>query len=102
MKKIAAIGLSAVTTLTAIATCSSPAQAGFGDFLLGTGVGVGSTLLIQNNRRAAQGRYRPVSPEDEYFRGLQDGVNGARYDNPRNSKDYDRGFEEGLRRRQGR
>lgn len=102
MKKITAIGLSALTTLTAIVTLSSPAQAGFGEFLLGTGVGAGASLLIQNNRRATQDRYRPVSPEDEYFRGLQDGINGARYDNPRNSRDYDRGFQEGLRRRQGR
>lgn len=102
MKKITAISLSTLTTLTAIAAVSSPAQASFGDFLLGTGVGVGSTLLIQNNRRAAQDRYRPVSAEEEYFRGLQDGINGARYDNPRNSRDYDRGFQEGLRRRQGR
>jgi hypothetical protein len=102
MKKITSIGLTTVTALSAIATFASTAQANFGNFLLGTGVGVGSTLLIQNNQRAAQNRYRPVSPEEEHFRGLQDGINGARYDNPRNSIDYDRGFQEGLRRRQGR
>lgn len=102
MQKITAICLSTMTALTAIATFSAPAQANFGNFLLGTGVGAGSALLIQNNRRAAQERYRPASAEDEFFRGLQDGINGARYDNPRNSRDYDRGFQEGLRRRQGR
>lgn len=102
MKKIISLGLSTLTTVSAIATFSSPAQANFGNFLLGTGVGVGSTLLIQNNRQATRDRYRPVSPEEEHFRGLQDGINGARYDNPRNSRDYDRGFQEGLRRRQGR
>jgi len=102
MKKILSIGLTTVTTLTALTSYSSSAQAGFGEFLLGTGVGVGSTLLIQNNRRAAENRYRPVSPEEEFFRGLTDGTNGVRYDNPRNSSDYDRGFQEGLRRRQGR
>jgi hypothetical protein len=101
MKKITSLSLTALTTLTAIATFSASAQAGFGEFLLGTGVGAGSTLLLQNNRRAAQERYRPVSPDDEFFRGLTDGINGARYDNPRNSRDYDRGFQEGLRRRQG-
>ncbi len=49
---------------------------------------------IQNNRQ----RYRYVPPEQEYRRGLEDGFNLARYDNPRNSPDYDRGYTEGRRR----
>lgn len=102
MKKITSISLTTLATLATIASFSYPAQANFGNFLLGTGVGAGSTLLIQNNRRAAQDRYRPVPAEQEFSRGLTDGINGARYDNPRNSPDYDRGFQEGLRRRTGR
>jgi hypothetical protein len=102
MKKITSLSLITLTTLGTLSSFSSPAQAGFGDFLLGAGAGAGTTLLIQGNqRRAAENRYRPVSAEQEFFRGLTDGTNGARYDNPRNSLDYDRGFEEGLRRRQG-
>jgi hypothetical protein len=41
-----------------------------------------------------------VPPQQEYYRGVQDGMNGAKYDNPRNSPDYDRGYEEGAKRRQ--
>lgn len=79
-----------------------PAQASFGDFMLGVGAGVGTSVIINNNRRANEDRYRPVPPEQEYFRGRSDGINGLRYDNPRNSPDYDRGFQEGLRIRQGK
>lgn len=103
MKRLTSFGLTGLTLLTSAVTFSPPAQASFGDFLLGTGVGVGTTLLINsNNQRDTANRYRQTTPEAEFVRGVQDGTNGARYDNPRNSMDYDRGFQEGMRRRQGR
>lgn len=92
----------ATTLVTSLTTAIKPAQASFGDFMLGVGAGVGTSAIIRSNQRAREDRYRPVSPDDEFFRGRQDGINGLRYDNPRNSIDYDRGFQEGLRLRQGR
>lgn len=92
----------ATTLVTSLNTAIKPAQASFGDFMLGVGAGVGTSAIIRSNQRAREDRYRPVSPDDEFFRGRQDGINGLRYDNPRNSIDYDRGFQEGLRLRQGR
>jgi hypothetical protein len=92
----------ATALITSITSAMKPAQASFGDFMLGVGAGVGTSAIIRNNQRAREDRYRPVSPEQEFFRGRQDGINGLRYDNPRNSGDYDRGFQEGLRIRQGR
>jgi hypothetical protein len=67
----------------------------FGEAL---GIGAGGLLIqqtVQNNRT----RYRFVPPEQEFQRGLEDGFNLARYDNPRDSGDYDRGYVEGRRRR---
>ncbi len=52
------------------------------------GIGAGALLInraVQDNRQ----RYRFVPPEQEFQRGLEDGFNFARYDNPRNSRDYD-------------
>ncbi|GCE58840.1 hypothetical protein [Microcystis aeruginosa] len=63
------------------------------------GIGAGALLInraVQDNRQ----RYRFVPPEQEFQRGLEDGFNFARYDNPRNSRDYDDGFIEGRRRRE--
>jgi 2-phospho-L-lactate guanylyltransferase (CobY/MobA/RfbA family) len=91
----------ATTLISSFSTSVKPAQASFGDFMLGVGAGVGTSAIIRNNQRAREERYRPVSPDQEFFRGRQDGINGLRYDNPRNSIDYDRGFQEGLRLRQG-
>ena len=99
MKKITAISLTTATFLTSFSVFSQPAQASFGDFLLGVGAAVGVGAIVDSNRRQQEERYRPVPPEQEYYRGVQDGVNGAKYDNPRNSRDYDRGYEEGLRKR---
>lgn len=92
-----------ITSLVSLSTINiKPAQASFGDFMWGVGAGVGTSVIINNNRRAREDRYRPVPPEQEFARGRSDGINGLRYDNPRNSRDYSRGFEEGLRIRQGR
>lgn len=93
------IALSTVTAFAPVFINIAPAQASFGDFMLGVGAGVGTSVIINNNRRAREDRYRPVPPDQEFARGLQDGMNNARYDNPRNSPDYNRGFQEGLRRR---
>lgn len=91
------------TSLVSLGTFNlKPAQASFGDFMLGVGAGVGTSVIINNNRRAQEDRYRPVPPEQEFARGRSDGINGLKYDNPRNSRDYTRGYEEGLRIRQGR
>ena len=95
-------------SLTTALCCSSlttiikPAQASFGDFLLGVGTAVGVGAIIDSNKRDAERRYKPVPPEQEFYRGKQDGINGLKYDNPRNSKDYDRGYEQGMRQRRGR
>lgn len=102
--KSTTLTLTVITTalITSVTTSIKPAQASFGDFMLGVGAGVGTSAIIRNNQRAREDRYRPVSPDQEFFRGRQDGINGLRYDNPRNSIDYDRGFQEGLRMRQGK
>ena len=97
--------ISIITTgLISSFTNIKPAQASFGDFMLGVGAAVGVGAIIDNNRRAEEERYRPVPPEQEYYRGRQDGINGLKYDNPRVTREYDRGYEEGmrLRKRQGR
>ena len=101
MKKKTAISVSLTVTtfLTTIQLFTTPAQANFGDFLLGVGATIGVGAIIEGNRADAERRYRPVPPEQEDFRGIQDGTNGAKYDNPRNSLDYERGEQEGLRRR---
>lgn len=62
---------------------------------LGVGAGV---LLIDRAINNNNNRFQYRSPEQEYRRGLEDGFNLARYDNPRNSGDYDRGYTEGRRR----
>ncbi|WP_036484086.1 hypothetical protein [Myxosarcina sp. GI1] len=98
MNKATLIGL---TTLTVgIVSLPSPARADFGDVMLGVGVGAATGLVInKNNQRATEDRYKSVPPEQEYYRGVQDGVNGERYDNPRNSSDYDKGYDDGLKKR---
>ena len=101
MKKNTVIGLSLTVTtfLTTMQLLTMPAQANFGDFLLGVGATLGVGAIVEGNREDVERRYRPVPPEQEYFRGIQDGTNGANYDNPRNSFEYDRGYQEGLLRR---
>lgn len=101
MKQITAISLATTTLLAALQALSAPAQASFGDFLLGVGAAVGVGAIVDSSRQQ-QERYRPVPPQQEYYRGVEDGTNGAKYDNPRNSPDYDRGYQEGVRRRRGR
>jgi hypothetical protein len=66
----------------------------FGEAL---GVGAGVLIIdkaIDNNQQ----RYQYRSPQEEYNRGLEDGFNRARYDNPRNSREYDNGYTQGRRR----
>ncbi len=99
MKKITAITLILSTFITTTQLLLKPAQANFGDFLLGVGAAVGVGAIVEGNRADAERRYRPVLPQQEYYRGVEDGVNGANYDNPRSSVHYDRGYEEGLRKR---
>ena len=100
MKKITAISLTATTILTSFQLFSAPAYANFGDFLLGVGATLGVGALVKSGRDERD-RYRPVPPEQEYYRGVEDGTNGAKYDNPRDSPDYDRGYQVGARRRRG-
>lgn len=99
MKRITALSLTTALTLGSLPFFSRPAQASWGDFFLGVGTAVGVGAIVNSAQRSNAQRYAPVPPEQEFFRGVQDGINGARYDNPRNSPDYDRGFEEGIRRR---
>ena len=98
MKKITAISLTTATILTSFQLLTAPAQANFGDFLLGVGATVGVGALIKSGQDDRD-RYRPVPPEQEYYRGVEDGTNGAKYDNPRSSPDYDRGYRVGAKRR---
>lgn len=100
--RIFALSTIVTTIITGLATSVKPAQASFGDFMLGVGATAGVGAIIRSNQRATQERYGPATPEQEYFRGRQDGFNGLKYDNPRNSSDYSRGYNEGLRARQGR
>ncbi len=96
------IGITA-SILTVSLGFTAPALASFGDFMLGVGatVGIGAIVNSAQNSNEAN-RMRPVPPEQEYYRGVEDGANGAKYDNPRNSSDYDRGYRVGAQRRYGR
>ena len=93
------ISFSTVTLFSTLLLNVAPAKASFGDFMLGVGVTAGTGAIIRSNNRAREERYRPVPPEQEYYRGVEDGTNGAKYDNPRNSPDYDRGYRTGSNRR---
>lgn len=95
MKKITILNLTGLATLAALYAFPAPASASFGDVLLGAGAAIGAEAII-NSGKNDEGR--PVSPQQEYYRGVQDGTNGAKYDNPRASADYDKGYEDGLRR----
>ncbi|HIK13801.1 MAG TPA: hypothetical protein IGS53_00640 [Leptolyngbyaceae cyanobacterium M33_DOE_097] len=109
MKRLTA-GLSVFIAIASLAPTAKVAQASFGDFMLGVGVTAGTSAIINANRRANTAEQRAnearvqqaVSPQEEFFRGLQDALNGLPYDNFRASTDYDEGFQEGLRRLQER
>jgi hypothetical protein len=82
-------------TTAILSTFPSVARAlTFGEAL---GVGAG-LILIDKAVEGNQQRYRYAPPEEEYRRGLEDGYNRVRYDNPRNSREYDDGFTEGRQR----
>jgi hypothetical protein len=102
MKKITAISLTTLTSLAAFSAFATPARANWGSFLGGAAVGAGSAVVINNSQNQRRQRYSAVPADQEFTRGRQDGINGARYDNPRNSSAYTRGFEEGLGIRRGR
>jgi hypothetical protein len=98
MKTIQSLSFAAGLLLSTLTGSIAPAQASFGDFMLGVGATVGIGALVKSSQNAQ--RCNPTSPEQNFFRGVEDGQNGARYDNPCASPDYDRGFQEGARRRQ--
>jgi hypothetical protein len=106
MKRWTAIGVSVMTAIATLAPTAKVAQASFGDFLLGVGVAAGTSAVINSNRRASDAqrqaaqaeRQQAATPEEEFFRGLQDALNGRPYDNFRATTDYDEGFQEGVRR----
>lgn len=108
MKRWTAAGLSVFAAIATLAPTAQVAQASFGDFLLGVGVAAGASAVINSNRRATDAeqrateaqRQQTATPEAEFFRGLQDALNGLPYDNFRASPDYDQGFQEGVRRLQ--
>lgn len=110
MKRSIAIGLSVVAAIASLAPTANVAQASFGNFLLGVGAAAGTSAVINSNRRANEAeqrateaeRQQPASSEEEFFRGLQDALNGLPYDNFRTTTDYDEGFQEGVRRTQER
>ncbi|MBR8827479.1 MAG: hypothetical protein DSM107014_06155 [Gomphosphaeria aponina SAG 52.96 = DSM 107014] len=96
MKKILATGLTALAASTAVLT-TLPQSAKALTFGEAVGVAAGAVVInqvISNDK--SQNQYR--SPEQEYNRGLEDGYNRARYDNPRNSHEYDEGYTEGGHR----
>jgi hypothetical protein len=99
MNKLFLVALT--TTTVGVVSIPTPVKADFGDVMLGIGAGAATGIIINNNtKRSTEDRYKPVPPEQEYYRGVQDGVNGEKYDNPRNSSDYDKGYEDGLAKRQ--
>ena len=110
MKRSVATGLSILTAIAFLPPTANVAQASFGDFMLGVGVTAGASAVINSNRRANEAnqrateaeRQQAASPEEEFFRGLQDALNGLPYDNFRSTADYDEGFQEGVRRLQER
>ncbi|WP_156119772.1 hypothetical protein [Leptolyngbya sp. KIOST-1] len=110
MKRTTAVGLSIFAAIASLATMTSVAQASFGNFMLGVGAAAGTSAVINSNRRANEAeqrateaeRQQAVTPEEEFFRGLQDALNGLPYDNFRATIDYDQGFQEGVRRVQSR
>lgn len=108
MKRSIAIGLSVFAAIASLAPTATVVQASFGNFMLGVGAAAGTSAVINSNRRANEAerrateaeRQQAASPEEEFFRGLQDALNGLPYDNFRASLDYDKGFQEGARRLQ--
>ena len=109
MKPLIAVGLSMFTAIASLAPTANIAQASFGNFMLGVGTAAGTSAVINSNRRATEAEQRAteaerrqtVSSEEEFFRGLQDALNGLPYDNFRATTYYDEGFQEGVLRRQG-
>ena len=59
------------------------------------GISAGLYLLKKVNENS---RHHFVKPQKEYRRGLEDGFNHVKYDNPRNSSKYNQGYIEGNRR----
>ncbi|WP_204141357.1 hypothetical protein [Halomicronema sp. CCY15110] len=108
MKRSSATGLSVLIAIASLAPTAKVAQASFGDFMWGVGVAAGTSAVINSNRRANDAerraieaeRQQAVSPDEEFFRGLQDALNGLPYDNFRATTAYDEGFQEGIRRLQ--
>jgi hypothetical protein len=108
MKRSVAVSLAIFTAMASLAPTATVAQASFGNFMLGVGAAAGTSAVINSNRRANEAEQRaaevesqrPVSPEEEFFRGLQDALNGLPYDNFRATDYYDEGFQEGVRRLQ--
>lgn len=96
MKKVLTTVLTTLTTTTAIVGMISPSVVAltFGEAL---GIGAGA-IILDRAINSNQDRYQYRSPEQEYRRGLEDGFNRARYDNPRNSRDYDNGYTQGRQR----
>ncbi|TVP65382.1 MAG: hypothetical protein EA342_14440 [Leptolyngbya sp. LCM1.Bin17] len=109
MKRSIAVGLSFFGAIASLAPTANVAQASFGNFMLGVGTAAGTSAIINSNRRATEAeqraaeaeRQQAVSSEEEFFRGLQDAMNGLPYDNFRTTTYYDEGFQEGVRRLQG-
>ncbi|MEA5448046.1 hypothetical protein VB780_05660 [Leptolyngbya sp. CCNP1308] len=110
MKRSIAIGLSVFAAIASLAPTAQVVQASFGNFMLGVGAAAGTSAVINSNRRAIEAeqrateaeRQQTVSPEEEFFRGLQDALNGLPYDNFRATANYDEGFQEGVRRLEAR
>lgn len=108
MKRSIAVGLSILTAMASLVPTANVAQASFGNFMLGVGAAAGTSAVINANRRANEAEQRaaeaesqqPVSSEEEFFRGLQDALNGLPYDNFRATTYYDEGFQEGVQRLQ--
>jgi hypothetical protein len=109
------VGLSIFAAIATLAPTAQVAQASFGHFMWGVGVTAGTSAAVNASRRANEAnqraneaerraeeveRQQAVSPEEEFFRGLQDALNGLPYDNFRATLDYDEGFQEGVRRLQ--
>jgi hypothetical protein len=86
----------ALTTTTALSAFTKPAKAiSVGEALGIAAGGAAAGILINNQVKAHHHSYQP--PQAEYDRGLRDGEERLKYDNPRHSSAYDQGYENGIR-----
>jgi len=100
--KLASIMATVIASTAAVSAIATPVKAASLGTVLGLAAGgAAAGIIIDRNIKAEHDRYAYHSPEVEYDRGLQDGEQRVKYDNPRNSDAYDRGYDKGMRLSRG-